>query len=124
MVSVGERVIAAAYPWVELPEITVLSSSTGLARPNPGESRPPPPPVFHCNEQFGRKRRSDRLKWRLVTRLLGSGPVALQAATRAGTRKRAAAPRPNRLGSQCSKGTGLRERVVVGGMALRKRGGP
>ena len=27
-------------------------------------------------------------------------------------------------GSQCSKGTGLRVRVVVGGMALRKRGGP
>src|SRR3954453_18358388 len=59
-----------------MPEITVLSSSTGRVRPNPGASRPPPPPVFHCNEQFGRKRRSDRLKWRLVTRLLGSGRFA------------------------------------------------
>jgi hypothetical protein len=51
-------------------------------------------------------------------------PVASQAATRAGPHKRAAAPCPNRLGSQCSKGSGLRVRVVVGGMALRKRGGP
>jgi hypothetical protein len=60
---------------VELPEITVLSSSIDVARrktKNARESRPPPPPISHCNEQFGRERCSDRLTWRLVTQLLGS----------------------------------------------------
>src|SRR4051794_15609732 len=45
-----------------------LSSPLASRDENPGEGRPPPPPISHCNEQFGREGCSDRLKWRLVIR--------------------------------------------------------
>ena len=80
MVSVGDRAIALAYAKPELPEITVLSSSTDPVSSALRQNRPCHDRRLHCNEQLCRPHAENLLsrsphppKWRLVTRLLGLG---------------------------------------------------